>query len=218
MASSRDKLLNFSRRKTAHICDDYREFLELSTVFLGGTPVRGIKFTAPGARHSSLAWNMAPQVVGAPWNNFHLMKELMHYQHQGISITTSKKLSLHLWYLEEELVGLAFFDDRVPVAMKKLIIEALEEDAVNHPPMSLIISLSAFVDDSKGLEQLVTRSTKAIFTHLQLLGELFLKDPESWLVDSFNKALRDMETRAVVNDRAERGVALIQESNKKLTR
>jgi len=31
--------------------DDYRELLELSVVFLGGTPPRGIRFQYPGAIH-----------------------------------------------------------------------------------------------------------------------------------------------------------------------
>jgi len=31
--------------------DDYREFLELSVIFLGGTPARGVCFQPPGAMH-----------------------------------------------------------------------------------------------------------------------------------------------------------------------
>jgi hypothetical protein len=31
--------------------DDYREFVELTVIFLGGVPVRGIRFIAPGAMH-----------------------------------------------------------------------------------------------------------------------------------------------------------------------
>ena len=31
--------------------DDYRELLEISIIFLGGTPPRGIKFMKPGALH-----------------------------------------------------------------------------------------------------------------------------------------------------------------------
>ena len=34
-----------------HPRDDYREFLELAVIFLGGTPPRGIHFHAPGAVH-----------------------------------------------------------------------------------------------------------------------------------------------------------------------
>jgi hypothetical protein len=33
--------------------DDYREFLELAVIFVGGTPVRGIHIQAPGALHSA---------------------------------------------------------------------------------------------------------------------------------------------------------------------
>ena len=31
--------------------DDYRELLELSLIFLGGTPPRGVHFNRPGAMH-----------------------------------------------------------------------------------------------------------------------------------------------------------------------
>ena len=31
--------------------DDYREFLELSIIFLGGTPLRGVHLVVPGAMH-----------------------------------------------------------------------------------------------------------------------------------------------------------------------
>lgn len=34
-----------------HSRDDYREFLELSVIFIGGVPTRGIHFQAPGAMH-----------------------------------------------------------------------------------------------------------------------------------------------------------------------
>ena len=33
--------------------DDYQEFLELSLLFLGHTPVRGIRFRGPGALHQA---------------------------------------------------------------------------------------------------------------------------------------------------------------------
>jgi len=33
--------------------DDYREFLELVCIYLGGTPARGVKFAAPGALHEA---------------------------------------------------------------------------------------------------------------------------------------------------------------------
>ena len=33
--------------------NDYRELLELSLIVLGGTPIRGIRFTAPGAMHQA---------------------------------------------------------------------------------------------------------------------------------------------------------------------
>jgi len=49
------------------------------------------------------------------------MIELLKYPHEAIFSTSSKTLGLHLWYLSEVLVGLALFDSRVSVEMKRLM-------------------------------------------------------------------------------------------------
>jgi len=61
------------------------------------------------------AWVTAAISASAPFNDFKLLKELLDYEkiHAGISRETSTKLSNHLWYLSEHLVGLAFFDPEV---------------------------------------------------------------------------------------------------------
>lgn len=53
VATSRDDIISFA---TKHLevhqpRDDYQEFLELSLIFLGSSPKRGIHFQAPGAMH-----------------------------------------------------------------------------------------------------------------------------------------------------------------------
>jgi len=53
VASARDDILHFARvhLEVKQPRDDYRELLELSVIFLGGIPVRGIHFQMPGAMH-----------------------------------------------------------------------------------------------------------------------------------------------------------------------
>ena len=55
--------------------------------------------------------------------------------------------------------------------------------------------------------------------HLLSLPEIFLiKDPSTWVYQDFNKAVNIVTSLAVVNDRAERGVSLIQDFNKTLAK
>ena len=52
VAAYRKDLIDFIQGQLLlHPRDDYREFLELSLIFLGETPMRGIHFQAPGAMH-----------------------------------------------------------------------------------------------------------------------------------------------------------------------
>jgi hypothetical protein len=185
--------------------DDYREFLEISYIFLGGVPVRGLRFQVPGAMHCARwmakviyainvwlfrdqfkiiafekkvvcdlatfavlihlrAWMTAPiavqaplndYVIGttapiavqAPLNDFMLMGQLLRYPHATISTATSKKLGLHLWYMSEELVGLALCDSRIPPETKKLMVAAMEEIAPDHPPKRPRVESSAICNN-----------------------------------------------------------------------
>ncbi|KAK0051716.1 DNA repair protein RAD51 3 [Biomphalaria pfeifferi] len=163
-------------------------------------------------------WITAPLAINAPLNDFLLMRQLLEYPDVNISSVTSKKLGLHLWYISEELVALALFDSRVPAETKKLMLAAMENAAPEHPPKRPRVETSAFTN-SKGLEQFCTANSMTMFRLLQLQTSFMSKDPSEWDEDeTYQCALRTVKGLAVVNDRAERGVALIQDYNKKLTK
>ena len=67
----------------------------------------------------------APLATQAPLNE--LMKHLLNHPHAAMSLATSKKLSLHMWYLSEELIGLALFDSRVDRETKLCMLSAMEK-------------------------------------------------------------------------------------------
>ena len=141
--------------------NDYRELLELSLIVLGGIPIRGIRFTAPGAMHQARgmskviysmkiwlfrsqfklttkglkgitevvifgirvylkAWMTAPLAISAPRNDLNFLNTLIKYEQVNpkVSKAAATKMANHMWYLSEDLVGLAFFDDRVPTSTK----------------------------------------------------------------------------------------------------
>ena len=163
------------------------------------------------------AWLTAPLPVEAPLNDFRLMKQLLECHNPAVASATSKKLGLHLWYLSEELIGLALFDQRLPVASKKLMIAAMDDIAPEHPPKRPRVETNAFLGD-KGLEQFCTKNSKKLFDMLRIPREFLTQDPSTWLEDNaYLQALKVVGGLAVCNDRAERGVALIQDYNKKLT-
>ena len=72
------------------------------------------------------AWATAPSAVNAPRNDLLLLQQLQQYKsiHSGISNATLKKMIGHLWFLSEELVALALFDDNVDVFIKDKIVAA----------------------------------------------------------------------------------------------
>lgn len=261
VSSSRADILEFAndQLKNSQPRDDYLEFVELSIIFIGGVPARGIHFRVPGAMHRARwmakiiyaikmwlfrdqlhmaaaerrgirdlavfavlihlrAWMTAPLAVEAPLNDFMLMGQLLRYHNAGVSTATSKKLGLHLWYLSEELIGLALFDSRISIESKKLMLAAMQEVAPDEPPKRPRVESHAFLGN-KGLERFCTVNSKRLFQLLKLPETFLSKDPSDWHDDpSFQEALGVVKGLAVVNDRAERGVALIQDYNKKLTR
>ena len=64
----------------------------------------------------------APCSTEAPLNDFTLMRSLLEYPHTIISVATSHKLGLQLWYIAEELVTLALFDTRLSAEEKALMV------------------------------------------------------------------------------------------------
>ena len=164
-------------------------------------------------------WIYAPSAISAPLNDLLLMNSLLQYStiHQAISTATAKTLSSHLWYLSQELVGLALFDGRVFSSTKRLMIAAMENKGTDRPPKRPNIDLQAF--HSCTLDQFFTSNSMNLFHSLKLPTDFLSTDPDTWeSEDGYSVAKRRLATLKVVNDTAERGVALIQEFNKTLTK
>src|SRR6218665_403014 len=73
------------------------------------------------------AWYSA---VSAPRNDLQLIRDLYGYRNINAAISKAAFKSFsagHLWYLNEVLIGLAFFDPNVPVEMKTEMVAALRK-------------------------------------------------------------------------------------------
>ena len=156
--------------------DDYRELLDLTIIFLGGTPSKGISFRAPSGLHQARwmakaiyalkiwmfrsqfkltkrqekaladicqftviiyvkAWFRALSAPSAPRIDLQLLKDIYSYRKisESISKNALNKIIRHLWYLSEELVALAFFDDEVSNDTKHHVVTALQTSRAEHP-------------------------------------------------------------------------------------
>jgi hypothetical protein len=162
----------------------------------------------------------APLTTKAPHNDLQLLKTLLEYEtiNPIISNAAAKKFRNHLWYLCEDLVTFAVFDDDVPFQTKRLMVQAMQDKhGTNDPPKRVTVALELIKD--KGLEHFTTKNSKALFSQFDLPSEFLDSEPEYWAEDhTFIDAARIIRGIKVVNDHAEWGIALIQEYNGLLTK
>jgi hypothetical protein len=164
------------------------------------------------------AWFTAPNALEAPRRDLTLIKSLLQLPNAAISKATSDKMSKHLWYLSEELVALAFFDDAVPSETKQRMIAKLQGEDDEDEPLKRPQYQASFLKE-KHLEDFVTPKTMRFFKKLRLDTNFLNEDPSSWLRrEGFQSAQAIVRSLKVVNDNAERGVALVQSYNRLLTK
>lgn len=145
----------------------------------------------------------------APLNDLNLLKELDKYKHfnGAVSHATLKTFLRHQWYLSEKLSALAFFDERidsktlrlmlknlhVPSNDKELIKADLKEDMLKH----------------REIQSFISKDSLSFFETCNISTAFLYIDPEKWKTNKlFIEAKNIVDKMLVVNDVAERGVAL----------
>lgn len=259
----RDDILEFAKKqlKEKQPRDDYREFLELCVIFLGGIPEGGISFKSPGPMHHARwmakviyslkvwmfsgqfklskkesnglerilvfivkfylkAWTTATDGVTAPASDLALLQQLTAFEEYDsqVSKAASKKLASHLWYLSEELIGLSLFDATVPLDVKRRIVQKMrEEEGLENPPKRAVVDLQEI--GKKTLDDFASKNSLLLFTRLGLSTSFLEANPKSWEdLEDFKKTKAIVGALKVVNDHAERGVALVQDFSGLLTK
>ena len=241
--------------------DDYLELLELSLIFLGGMPLRGIHFKKPGAVYRARfmarliyaikiflfraegfvltrkelvnlqnfcifgvkvyvkSWFLSRLSTTAPANDLCLLKSIVNFKqiNPALAGAVLKKLNGQLWYLSEELVALSFFDPSVTIEEKKAMVESLKTEGTEEPLKRISVKEGEIL--GLALHDFVTRNTLKFFEILGLPVDFLEKDPNTWHENyGYLDAEQIVRKLRVVNDTAERGVALIQEYNAILTK
>ncbi|KAG0707001.1 hypothetical protein GWK47_024234 [Chionoecetes opilio] len=166
------------------------------------------------------AWFTAPLAAAAPNSDLELMKALAAYPNRVIGKAARAKLAKHLWYLSEDLVGLALFDRAVLFATKALMVSAMEVEADGSEDDRQIpraqVEFASVI--GKTVADFATANSRCIFERLNLPSGFLDVAPEEWEDrEDFRKAAETVQCLHVVNDHAERGVALIQKFSGSIT-
>lgn len=166
-------------------------------------------------------WHEAPLAHHAPFNDLQLLTALHEYPVHNIRTAALEAFTRHLWYLSEYLAPLAFFDERVSNETKAAMVENL-----SLPPSKAALKRlnQKTFNHHDPLQSYITSRSLKVFNLLSSNGqeeaEAFLsKSPDLWEVDPTFLAMKaKVKQLKVVNDCAERGVALIQTYNSALTK
>ncbi|KAG7173857.1 hypothetical protein Hamer_G018135 [Homarus americanus] len=149
--------------------------------------------------------------VQAPANDLLFLKKISDYTKvdKEVSEEACRKFINHLWYLNEEVVGFAFFDMNVGDETKQRMVDSLKK-AQNGNRMKAVVKPQDVNDIH--LEDFVSSATSQFFDMLNLPTDFLQLSPSLWQTNAgYCKAQKKLKTMKVVNDVAERGVALIQD-------
>ena len=159
----------------------------------------------------------------APSNNARLLAQTQAYPHRVIGNAATKAFHRHLWYFLEHLVGFAFFDDHVDAAVKKEMVKNLQ-----HLPKPKALPLKRLegrrFNHQSPLDTFVTQRTAELFDVLVKDGQeratsFLVKEPSDWSTDlTYLEMQEKAHQMKVVNNCAERGIALVEEYNSSLTK
>lgn len=169
------------------------------------------------------AWFSSTFATAAANHDLEFLKNLIEYKqiNAPISSATCEKMISHLWYLSDELAILSLFDDTVSYDVKKSIVEAVKTREGTD------VKARRFVIDQKNLHSImqknmsdfVSKKSLNLFEIFELPYDFLDTDINSWPTDESYKENKEYFTQLrVVNDVAERGVALVTEYNQCLTK
>ena len=167
------------------------------------------------------AWIACPLACDAPVNDLQLFKHIKQYVevNKVVSDTALKKLEHHLWYVGPELVPLALFSNKVSVEQKRRIIERMQQCGQEFSVGGIRLQNCSDLQN-KELYELITSSSLRTLQLLRLdTNFIMTNDPETWNDSPLymqNKCIVD--SLKVVNDMAERSIALMSDFNSSITK
>ena len=166
-------------------------------------------------------WFTAPLASAAPRNDLQLLKDLIKYReiNQKVSEVALLKMKNHLWYLAENVLPLALFDDDLSADSKRIIVEKISKQNVQIVDVNSLDIMNADIINNLTVDKLITTNSKKFFTTLNLSSDFLNFDPSTWEnIPGYVFNRKIVQNLQVINDRAERCVSLMNEYNLILTR
>ena len=159
-------------------------------------------------------WFQTRLAISAPRLDLQLLKALK-LDGSIAAKAAMQKLLGHLWYLNDHLIALSFFDAEVPNQIKEKMVQNLKiEREENSMRAKLPENQLAECD----LSSFVSEHTKFFFETFGFSLEFLSLPVNSWNEQSdFVEMKNKLKHFRVVNDSAERGVALMHKFNKLIT-
>jgi len=166
------------------------------------------------------AWISCPVPCDAPVNDLLLFHQIVQYGtvSKQVSDAAKKKLEHHLWYLGPELIPLCLFSQKVSTEAKQQMCEAMLQCGEDWSSHGIKLHDSKKLEN-KELHELVAASSTSALRCLGVDVKLLTMNPAGW-TDSplFDKAKSVVDSIKVVNDSAERSVALMSSYNESITK
>lgn len=166
-------------------------------------------------------WITCPIASDAPVNDLELFKQIKKYSdvNETISNVAIKKFKSHLWYLSPEMIPLSLFSNKLTTKEKREIIRYMKihgnDWSVRERKLKDCEAL-----ESKTLHDLVSPASAPALHALRInVDFIFKTDPEKWQeIPNYKEALNVVSSLKVVNDCAERSVALMSKLNESITK
>lgn len=160
-------------------------------------------------------WFTCELPTQAPRNDLKLLQQIKSYERLNpvVSERALKTFSGHTWYLDEILVGLSFFDSRISVQEKRLMVQSLHK-----PGNYSRDNIAGRRIEKLGISDFVTKETNKFFSIHKIAIEFLDKDPALWMKDpGYKNALIKVQKLKVTNDIAEQALSMADTYNGKIT-
>lgn len=169
------------------------------------------------------AWFRCTNPIEALRQDLEFLKAIHAYSTTDaeISRVTVKKFSTHLWYLSEETIALVFFDDKVSMEEKRLMVKTLKDQP---EPVEMTRIFRLIIPPSRmtnikdwKLHHFITENTVSFFARFDISINFMGKDPSMWKDDKeYTEIQSILRKLPVVNDHAERAVKLFSDYNRSI--
>lgn len=168
-------------------------------------------------------WLESTCASDAPFNDLQLLKSIKKYEKidKEIADVAILKLKNHLWYLGRELILLSLFSDKVSHNEKKKMVDRVKYLGDDWSQRSIKLNFDDIDTLEKtNLSSLVTCCSISALKNFNIdVKFIFEEDPENWKnLSCYQYSKQVIDSINVVNDVAERSVALTTQYNDSLTK